>query len=254
MNATHGDPNTTSPSSAAGWSARRWRWHWHRLGLRIALVEAVPPAVGEQHPSFDERTTALANGTVRAFRTLGVWAGMEREAAPIRKIHVSDQGSVRHRAHRRGRTRARGARLRHSEPSDRCRALGRAGAGRRRRHHRPGTRRSTTATPTRGSCEYEMQWRAARVAGPTRRRGRRRALRDPRPGRHRGGPHRIRTDRDHGDAHDAALPRFRRVRTLHRRRSDRDPAIAGRSLRHGLDTAAGRGGAPARVARRRVPR
>ena len=62
------------------------------LGLRIALVEAVPPVQGEQHPSFDERTTALANGTVRAFKTLGVWTGMEREAAPIRKIHVSDQG------------------------------------------------------------------------------------------------------------------------------------------------------------------
>lgn len=62
------------------------------LGLGIALVEAVPPEQGEQHPSFDERTTALANGTVRAFKTLGVWADMEREAAPIRKIHISDQG------------------------------------------------------------------------------------------------------------------------------------------------------------------
>jgi 2-octaprenyl-6-methoxyphenol hydroxylase len=62
------------------------------LGLRIALLEAVPPVQGEQHPSFDERTTALANGTVRAFKTLGVWAAMERESAPIRKIHVSDQG------------------------------------------------------------------------------------------------------------------------------------------------------------------
>jgi 2-octaprenyl-6-methoxyphenol hydroxylase len=62
------------------------------LGLRIALLEAVPPVQGEQHPSFDERTTALANGTVRAFKTLGVWAAMERESAPIRKIHVSDRG------------------------------------------------------------------------------------------------------------------------------------------------------------------
>jgi 2-octaprenyl-6-methoxyphenol hydroxylase len=62
------------------------------LGLRIVLLEAVPPATGEQHPSFDERTSALANGTVRAFRTLGVWDGMAREAAPIRRIHVSDQG------------------------------------------------------------------------------------------------------------------------------------------------------------------
>ena len=62
------------------------------LGLRIALLEAVAPAPGEQHPSFDERTTALANGTVRAFRMLGAWTAMEREAAPIRRIHVSDQG------------------------------------------------------------------------------------------------------------------------------------------------------------------
>jgi 2-octaprenyl-6-methoxyphenol hydroxylase len=62
------------------------------LGLRIALLEAVAPGQGDVHPSFDERTTALANGTIRAFRTLGVWSGMQREAAPIRRIHVSEQG------------------------------------------------------------------------------------------------------------------------------------------------------------------
>ncbi|HEX5650498.1 MAG TPA: 2-octaprenyl-6-methoxyphenyl hydroxylase [Steroidobacteraceae bacterium] len=62
------------------------------LGMRIALLEAIAPAAGDSHPSFDERTTALANGTVRAFRTLGVWEAMTREAAPIRRIHVSDQG------------------------------------------------------------------------------------------------------------------------------------------------------------------
>jgi len=61
------------------------------LGLRIALVEAVAPGQGE-HPSFDERTTALANGSVRVFRSLGVWRHMEREATPIRRIHISDQG------------------------------------------------------------------------------------------------------------------------------------------------------------------
>ena len=61
------------------------------LGLRIALAEAVAPGTGE-HPSFDERTTALANGSVRVFRSLGVWRHMEREATPIRRIHVSDQG------------------------------------------------------------------------------------------------------------------------------------------------------------------
>jgi len=61
------------------------------LGLGIALVEGVAPGRGE-HPSFDERTTALANGTVRVFRSLDVWRHMEREATPIRRIHVSEQG------------------------------------------------------------------------------------------------------------------------------------------------------------------
>jgi 2-octaprenyl-6-methoxyphenol hydroxylase len=61
------------------------------LGLRIALVEAVAPGAGE-HPSFDERTTALANGTVRVFRSLDVWRHMQREATAIRRIHVSEQG------------------------------------------------------------------------------------------------------------------------------------------------------------------
>jgi 2-octaprenyl-6-methoxyphenol hydroxylase len=61
------------------------------LGLRIALVEAAAPGTAD-HPSFDERTTALANGSVRVFRSLGVWRHMEREATPIRRIHVSDQG------------------------------------------------------------------------------------------------------------------------------------------------------------------
>jgi 2-octaprenyl-6-methoxyphenol hydroxylase len=61
------------------------------LGLRIALVEAVAPGSAE-HPSFDERTTALANGTVRVFRGLDVWRHMQREATAIRRIHVSEQG------------------------------------------------------------------------------------------------------------------------------------------------------------------
>jgi 2-octaprenyl-6-methoxyphenol hydroxylase len=62
------------------------------LGLRIVLLEAVAPDAADQHPSFDERTTALANGSVRAFRALGAWDAMAREAAPIRRIHVSDRG------------------------------------------------------------------------------------------------------------------------------------------------------------------
>lgn len=62
------------------------------LRISIALVEAVAPAAAGQHPSFDERTTALANGSVRIFQMLGVWSEIQREATPIRRIHVSEQG------------------------------------------------------------------------------------------------------------------------------------------------------------------
>jgi 2-octaprenyl-6-methoxyphenol hydroxylase len=61
------------------------------LGLRVALIEAVPHDSGSQ-PSFDERTTALSNGSRRILETLGVWAALSGAATPIRKIHVSDQG------------------------------------------------------------------------------------------------------------------------------------------------------------------
>ena len=61
------------------------------LGLKVAVVEAVVHDSASQ-PSFDERTTALSNGSRRILETLGVWAGVEASATPIRKIHVSDQG------------------------------------------------------------------------------------------------------------------------------------------------------------------
>jgi 2-octaprenyl-6-methoxyphenol hydroxylase len=62
-----------------------------RLQLKIALIEATPFGAAEQ-PSFDDRSTALSNGSRRIFEQLGVWSLMEREATPIRRIHVSDQG------------------------------------------------------------------------------------------------------------------------------------------------------------------
>jgi 2-octaprenyl-6-methoxyphenol hydroxylase len=61
------------------------------LGLRVALIEAVPHDSVSQ-PSFDERTTALSNGSRRILKTLGVWSEVHSLATPIRKIHVSDQG------------------------------------------------------------------------------------------------------------------------------------------------------------------
>ncbi len=61
------------------------------LGLRIALIEAIPHNAAAQ-PSFDERTTALSNGSRRILETLGVWQDLQDLATPIAKIHVSEQG------------------------------------------------------------------------------------------------------------------------------------------------------------------
>jgi 2-octaprenyl-6-methoxyphenol hydroxylase len=61
------------------------------LNLRVAIIEAVPHDAAAQ-PSFDERTTALSNGSRRILETLGVWPALNALATPIRKIHVSDQG------------------------------------------------------------------------------------------------------------------------------------------------------------------
>ena len=61
------------------------------LKLRVALIEAIPHNAAAQ-PSFDERTTALSNGSRRILETLGVWPALASVATPIAKIHVSDQG------------------------------------------------------------------------------------------------------------------------------------------------------------------
>ena len=61
------------------------------LELRVVLIEAT--AFDSRHqPSFDDRTTALSNGSRRAFEALGVWPLIERDATSIRRIHISDQG------------------------------------------------------------------------------------------------------------------------------------------------------------------
>lgn len=61
------------------------------LPLRVALVEGSTPDAATQ-PSFDDRTTALGNGSRRVFESLGVWPEVAPEAAAIRRIHVSDSG------------------------------------------------------------------------------------------------------------------------------------------------------------------
>lgn len=61
------------------------------LGLRIVLVESVPFSSDSQ-PSFDERTTALSNGSRRILTGMNLWPAVAEGCAPIRRIHVSDQG------------------------------------------------------------------------------------------------------------------------------------------------------------------
>jgi 2-octaprenyl-6-methoxyphenol hydroxylase len=62
-----------------------------QLDLEVVLIESHPFGAIDQ-PSFDERTTALSNGSRRVFQGLGVWPLLEREATPIRRIHISDKG------------------------------------------------------------------------------------------------------------------------------------------------------------------
>jgi 2-octaprenyl-6-methoxyphenol hydroxylase len=61
------------------------------LGIRVAIIETLPHDSAMQ-PSFDERTTALSNGSRRILESLGTWPSVAAAATAIRKIHVSDQG------------------------------------------------------------------------------------------------------------------------------------------------------------------
>jgi 2-octaprenyl-6-methoxyphenol hydroxylase len=61
------------------------------IGLDVVLIEAQPFGTAGQ-PSFDERTTALSNGSRRIFEALRIWPLLERDATAIRRIHVSDRG------------------------------------------------------------------------------------------------------------------------------------------------------------------
>jgi 2-octaprenyl-6-methoxyphenol hydroxylase len=62
------------------------------LPLDVVVIEPVPLAGGRQ-PSFDQRTSALANGTRRILESLGVWQRISPAPTPIRRIHISDRGA-----------------------------------------------------------------------------------------------------------------------------------------------------------------
>lgn len=62
------------------------------LPLDVVVIEPAPPG-GTEAPSFDERTTALSNGSRRILEGIGVWRRVAAEAAAIEHIHVSDRGA-----------------------------------------------------------------------------------------------------------------------------------------------------------------
>lgn len=63
------------------------------LGLRVLVVEAVPPRLGTQ-PSFDDRNSALSFGSHRILEGLGLWPALADRVGPIRHIHISDRGRL----------------------------------------------------------------------------------------------------------------------------------------------------------------
>ncbi|AQU84527.1 MULTISPECIES: 2-octaprenyl-6-methoxyphenyl hydroxylase [unclassified Halomonas] len=69
-----------------------------RYGWRVAIIEGTALPENSQdaswQPSFDARASAIAEGSAQRFRQLGVWEAMQREAAPIERIHISERGRL----------------------------------------------------------------------------------------------------------------------------------------------------------------
>lgn len=56
--------------------------------------DSVAPNPASFQPSYDARSTALSWGTRQIYQQLGLWSSLAPHAAPIRHIHVSDQGHL----------------------------------------------------------------------------------------------------------------------------------------------------------------
>ncbi len=62
-----------------------------QIPIRTVVVEERDPSRLEQ-PSFDDRATALANGSQRILQGLDLWAELAAAAEPIKSIHISERG------------------------------------------------------------------------------------------------------------------------------------------------------------------
>lgn len=61
------------------------------LPMKILVVEPFPPKDRDQ-PSYDDRATAVSEGSRRILTAIGCWERFASRAAPIRDIHVSERG------------------------------------------------------------------------------------------------------------------------------------------------------------------
>jgi 2-octaprenyl-6-methoxyphenol hydroxylase len=62
-----------------------------RQNCRVALIEAHSFGSVSQ-PSYDDRSIALAYGSMRIFESMGLWAAIGQSATPIARIHISNRG------------------------------------------------------------------------------------------------------------------------------------------------------------------
>lgn len=60
-------------------------------GLPVHLIEAVAPQASD-HPGFDARAIALAQGTCQQLSRIGLWQAIADCATAINTVHVSDRG------------------------------------------------------------------------------------------------------------------------------------------------------------------
>ncbi len=60
-------------------------------GLRIGVIEARSPGDPGQ-ASYDDRALALSYGSRRILESIQIWPDLADQVAPIRRIHISDQG------------------------------------------------------------------------------------------------------------------------------------------------------------------
>lgn len=67
--------------------------HLSRGTLQIDLVEARAPE-SRDHPGFDARAIAVAQGTCRELTAIGVWAALASCSTAITRVEVSDKGHL----------------------------------------------------------------------------------------------------------------------------------------------------------------